>query len=231
MNTISFKGFVMSDIELFSMPLCPFAHRVRLVLTEKDIAYHLTEIDLKHKPEAFLKVSPYGKVPALRHGDTHICESAIINEYLDEAFPEQPLLPRAPAERARARFWIEFANSRLFAVTASLLYGAHRRNRLPALQQIAAALRFMETEALAKRPADAQYWLGQKLSLVDLTFYPWFEQLAALEHFRDVRMPHDAQQLVRWREAVAKRSSVRTIAKPPQFYIEHYPRHDDELAA
>jgi glutathione S-transferase len=39
----------MNDIEFFSMPLCPFAHRVRLVLAEKDIAYHLTEIDLKNK--------------------------------------------------------------------------------------------------------------------------------------------------------------------------------------
>ena len=84
----------MSDLELFSMPLCPFAHRVRLVLAEKGIAYRLTEIDPGKKPPAFLKVSPYGKVPALRHGGTHVCESAIINEYLDETFPAPPLLPR-----------------------------------------------------------------------------------------------------------------------------------------
>ena len=87
----------MSDLELFSMPLCPFAHRVRLVLAEKAIAYRLTEIDLRNKPQAFLKVSPHGKVPALRHSGYHICESAIINEYLDETFPERPLLPRDPA--------------------------------------------------------------------------------------------------------------------------------------
>jgi glutathione S-transferase len=36
----------MSDIELFSVPLCPFAHRVRLVLAEKEIDHRLTEIDL-----------------------------------------------------------------------------------------------------------------------------------------------------------------------------------------
>ena len=130
----------MSDLELFSMPLCPFAHRVRLVLAEKAIAYRLTEIDLRNKPQAFLKVSPHGKVPALRHGGYHICESAIINEYLDETFPERPLLPRDPAGRAQARFWIEFANSRLFAATASLLYGPHRQNRSPALEQLAGTL-------------------------------------------------------------------------------------------
>jgi glutathione S-transferase len=81
----------MSDLELFSMPLCPFAHRVRLVLEEKAIAYRLTEIALSNKPQAFLKVSLCGKVPAPRHGDRHICESAIINEYLDETFSDPPL--------------------------------------------------------------------------------------------------------------------------------------------
>jgi len=221
----------MSDLELFSMPLCPFAHRVRLVLAEKAIAYRLTEIDLRNKPPAFLKVSPHGKVPALRHGDKHICESAIINEYLDESFPERPLLPRDPAGRAQARFWIEFADSRLFATTASLLYGAHRQNRLPALEQIAIALRFMETEALAKRPAAGPYWLGPQPSLVDLTFYPWFEQLPALQHFRDLHIPSGLPRLMQWRDAVAQRSSVRAVAKTRQFYIEQYGRLHPELAA
>ncbi len=221
----------MSDLELFSMPLCPFAHRVRLVLAEKGIAYRLTEIDLGNKPPAFLEVSPYGKVPALRHGKTHICESAIINEYLDETFPAPPLLPRDPAGRARARFWIDFANARLFAVTASLLYGPHRNNPAPALEQIASALRFIETEALAKRPANGPYWLGPDLSLADLTFYPWFEQLAALEQLRGVHMPSGLVRLTDWRDAVAQRSAVRAIAKPAQFYLDHYPHHEADAAA
>ena len=221
----------MSDLELFSMPLCPFAHRVRLVLAEKGIAYRLTEIDPGKKPPAFLKVSPYGKVPALRHGGTHVCESAIINEYLDETFPAPPLLPRDTAGRARARFWIDFANSRLFAVTASLLYGPHRQDRAPALEQIAGALRFIETEVLAKRPANGPYWLGPDLSLADLTFYPWFEQLGALEQLRGVHMPPDLTWLAEWRDAVAQRSAVRAIAKSAQFYLDHYLRHEQDAAA
>lgn len=221
----------MSDLELFSIPLCPFVHRVRLVLAEKSIDYRLTEIDLGNKPPALLEASPYGKVPALRHGKTHVCESSIICEYLDETFPEQPLLPRDPAGRARARFWIDFANTRLFAVTASLLYGPHRHNRVPALEQIATALRFMETEVLAKRPASGAYWLGPELSLVDLTFYPWFEHFPALERFRDVHIPPHLERLAEWRDAVARRSAVRSIARSPRFYIEQYPLHEAEAAA
>jgi glutathione S-transferase len=221
----------MSNLELFSMPLCPFAHRVRLVLAEKEIDYRLTEIDLSNKPQAFLKVSAYGKVPALQHGVTHICESSIISEYLDETFPARQLLPRDPAGRAQARFWIDFANSRLFAATANLLYGPHRQNPSPALEQIATALRFIETEALAKRPEDGPYWLGPQLSLVDLTFYPWFEQLAALQHFRDIRVPSDLARLTQWQDAVARRDAVRAIANGPHFYIEQHGRIHPELAA
>lgn len=212
----------MSDLELFSTPLCPFVHSVRLVLAEKDITYRLTEIDLRNKPAAFLQISPYGKVPVLRHGAQHVCESSIINEYLDEAFPERPLLPRDPAGRAHARFWIDFAKSRLFATTASLLYGGHRHNRPPALEQLAAALRVIETEALVKRPADGPYWLGPDLSLVDLSFHPWFEQLTVLERFRDFRMPPDLARLTAWQHAIAQRGSVRAVARPPQFYLEQY---------
>jgi len=221
----------MSDIELFSTPLCPFAHRVRLVLAEKAIAYRLTEIDLSNKPQTFLKASPLRKVPALRRDDRYFCESAIINEYLEETFPDPPLLPRAPSDRAHARFWIEFANSRLFALTASLLYESHRQNRAPALEQIEATLHIIESEALAKKPADGPYWLGPEISLVDLAFYPWFEQLAALEQLRGVHMPADLDGLATWQEAVANGSAVRAIAKSSQFYLEHYARHDDEVAA
>jgi glutathione S-transferase len=218
----------MSDLELFSMPVCPFAHRVRLVLAEKSIAYRLTEIDPRNKPQAFLKLSPLGKVPALRHGEQGICESAIINEYLDETFPEPSLLPCDPKGRAHARFWIEFANSRLYATTASLLYGPHRHNTAPALEQLAATLKIIETEALAKRSVDGPFWLGPELSLVDLSFHPWFEQLAVLEQFRDFRMPSDLVRLERWRGDIAQRSSVRALFNPPQFYVEFYRRLDVE---
>jgi glutathione S-transferase len=220
----------MNDVELFSTPVCPFVHRVRLALAEKGIAYRLTEIDMRNKPREFLSISPNGKVPLLRHGSEHISESVIINEYLEETFPEPPLLPQHPARRAHARFWIDFADARLFATTASLLYGPHRQDRSPALQQIADALRFLEAEALAKRPGDGPYWLGPDLSLVDLTFYPWFEQLPVLERFRDFRMPQGLDRVAEWRDAMAQRPATHVAAKPAAFYIEQYGRLEQAFA-
>jgi glutathione S-transferase len=83
----------MAEIKLYSAVVCPYAHRTRLVLQEKGIDFDLIEIDLQNRPEGFTKVSPYGKVPAITHNDERVWESAIINEYLDEVFPNPPLLP------------------------------------------------------------------------------------------------------------------------------------------
>ncbi|HEY9905093.1 MAG TPA: glutathione S-transferase family protein, partial [Candidatus Sericytochromatia bacterium] len=83
----------MAEIEIYSATVCPFAHRSRLVLLEKEIDFELIEIDLQNKPEGFTEISPYGKVPVIKHGDERVWESAIINEYLDEVFPEPPLMP------------------------------------------------------------------------------------------------------------------------------------------
>jgi glutathione S-transferase len=221
----------MSQIKLYSAVLCPFAHRVRLALLEKGVRFELIEIDPQNKPANFLEISPYGKVPVLTHGDNHVWESAIVNEYLEEVFPTPPLLPKNPIDRAHARIWINFADTRLFAASAKLLYG---RDSQPAaiLNELTEHLLFIEREGLAKISDRAPYWLGSELSLVDLTFYPWFEQLNVLEHFRGFQMPpglvggasRNENRLQQWQAAVAERESVRSIANPPEFYLEHYGR-------
>jgi glutathione S-transferase len=213
----------MSTIQLYSAILCPFAHRVRLALLEKGVRFESIEIDPQNKPANFLEISPYGKVPVLKHGDNRVWESAIVNEYLEETFPDPPLLPTEPIQRAQARIWINFADTRLFATTGKLL---HDRDPHPRalLTELTEHLLFMEHEGLRKNPASTPYWLGTELSLVDLTFHPWFEQLAVLEHFRGFGWPSGLDRLQEWCETVAQRESVRAIANSPEFYLERYGR-------
>jgi glutathione S-transferase len=71
-------------------------------LLEKKIDFTPIEIDLQNKPDGFTQISRYGKVPAIKHGDVEIYESAIINEYLNKVFPEPPLLPSDREERKRS---------------------------------------------------------------------------------------------------------------------------------
>ena len=77
----------MSKLEVISSSTCPFAQRTRMVLLEKKVDFTLTEIDLNAKQDWFLQISPYGKVPVVRHGDAVIVESAVINEYLPPPIP------------------------------------------------------------------------------------------------------------------------------------------------
>ena len=212
----------MSDLELYSARACPFAHRTRLVLAEKGVPFELVEIDLANKPSWFGNVSLYGKVPALEHAGQRIVESAVINEYIEETFPEPRLLPREPARRALARIWIDFANTRLSVAYVKVLLGATEADRQAGHVELAAALELAEREGLAKLSGAGPYWLGAEPSLVDFTYYPWFERLPALVEHSGFTLPNSLDRLLRWRDGIRQRASVQAIENPPSFYVDRY---------
>ncbi len=218
----------MADVHLYSAQICPYAARTRLVLLEKNVRFDFTEIDLDAKPAWFAQVSPYGKVPVLKRGNDLIWESSIINEYLDEVFPDPPLMPAEPGARAHARFWIDFANVKFTPTWYRLFLAQGKEERA----RLAAALRahflFMETAGIGA--AKGSYWLGQNISLVDLTYEPWFERIAALEHYRGVGLPAECPRLKAWAAVMMERPSVRTIALPLENYIAGYRSYADGTA-
>ena len=208
-------------IELFSAGVCPYAHRTRLVLAEKGLDFALTEIDFKHKPKRFLAVSRYGKVPAIVHDGNEIYESAIINEYLEEVFPDPPLMPKNPGLRAQVRMWIEYCDDHFLAD----LYGAIKNQDLAShgalRDQVIAHLRTLE-QAHAGLCGAGPYWLGAEPTLLDFALYPFFERQPAWAHYRGLGLPEDCLGLGGWLAAMARRASVKAIANTPEYYIERY---------
>lgn len=93
------------------------SYKVRLCLEEKDLPWTGHHVDLMKfenlRPE-YLALNPKGLVPVLRHDGALIPESSIINEYLDERFPEPRLTPKEPLERARMRLWVQVEEDELF---------------------------------------------------------------------------------------------------------------------
>ena len=80
--------------------------RLRVALNLKGVAYEETPIDIDNggtDEPAFRAVNPMGAVPALMIGDTPLTQSVAILEYIEETYPEPPLLPRDPLGRARVR--------------------------------------------------------------------------------------------------------------------------------
>ena len=94
-------------LTLYDAPRCPFCARTRIVLAEKAIPYETVIVELSPRPDWIVELNPpYGKVPVLDDDGWILPESAVIDEYLDERFPEPPLLPDDPAERAAARLLV-----------------------------------------------------------------------------------------------------------------------------
>jgi glutathione S-transferase len=112
-----------------------------------------------------LELNPYAKVPVLVDGAAVVYESAIINEYLEEKFPEVALMPRDLLERARARIWIDFCNTRLQAAGSDI---AHGHNVEKAREKLAEHLLTLD-RALAHRG-----YLAGDYSLAEVTFIPFF---------------------------------------------------------
>jgi len=218
----------MSDIQLYSYDACPFAQRTRMVLAEKRVEFTLREIDLHNKPEDWAEISPYGKVPLLRHEGASVYESSIINEYLDEVFPEPPLLPARPLERAQARIWMDYCDSGMRPAAAKILWSAKTpEERAEAVAGLDLALYFLENEGLGKL-GNGPYFFGEQVTLVDFQFLPFFERLEFYEELTGYHWPDDTPRLHRWFDAMCERTSVAPTLRPLTYHRE---QHQKMLAA
>jgi glutathione S-transferase len=189
---------------LISHPLCPYVQRAAILLAEKGVPFERREVDLAHKPDWFLAVSPLGKTPVLLVDDTPLFESAVICEYLDET-QAPPLHPADPLARAQHRAWMEFGSAVLNDIAR--YYSAADD---AALDAAGAALqgRFTQLEQRLRR-SNGPYFAGERLSLVDAVFGPVFRYFDVLERVADARFFDAAPRVSAWRGVLSQRASVR----------------------
>jgi len=92
-------------VKLYDAARCPYCARVRIALAEKGLEWETVEIDLDDRPRWIYDLNTTGKVPVLDDGFV-LPESAVIMEYLEERYPQPPLLPAQQASRAVARLLV-----------------------------------------------------------------------------------------------------------------------------
>ena len=123
MAVVSNKRAVM---QLYSDPVDPFSHRVRLVLAEKGVTAEIVDVDPGHKPEDLHDLNPYDTVPVLVDRDLVVYQSRIIMEYLDERFPHPPLMPVYPVTRAQHRLMIYRVDRDWYALVKQIQAGPEK---------------------------------------------------------------------------------------------------------
>ncbi len=165
-------------MKLYDFLPCPFGQKVRIVLAEKGLSYELVEIDLtqgeQRRPE-FRRLNPFGRVPALVDEDTTIYDSTIIAEYLEDEYPEPPLLPDvgSSALRAQARIWEDIADTSFTVQVGQLMAEMGKAeaerdsNRIQRLQQwVEQMLSFLNHQL------QGQDFLASQFSVADIGFVP-----------------------------------------------------------
>ncbi|MGH7825100.1 MAG: glutathione S-transferase family protein [Candidatus Binatia bacterium] len=198
-------------IKLYDFKSSPNCQRVKVVLEEKKLPYETIPIDLRAKEQKspeYLKLNPYGKVPALLDGDTILYESCIINEYLNEKYASPPLMPADPGKRAKARILIDYGLAQMDAAYQKLrleLMKDEQGQDKGAVDSAKAELKKL-LQRFEAEIGDQPYLAGE-FSLVDAGLIPRFTRLEGFGVLPDSSLPRLGKYLQRMKE----RPSVKVI--------------------
>jgi len=103
----------MLPLTVIGNHISPFVRKVLAVCEIKRLPYVVDSIVPFFGTERFTELSPLRRIPVLIDGDVVLNDSSVICEYLEDKWPDMPVLPRDPVARARARFLDEYADTRL----------------------------------------------------------------------------------------------------------------------
>jgi glutathione S-transferase len=191
-----------TSLTLVSHHLCPYVQRAAIALAEKGTVYERVTVDLANKPDWFKALSPLGKTPVLKVGETAIFESAVILEYLEET-QANALHPQDPLRRAEHRSLIEFGSAVLNDIWG--FYSAPDPASFETKRkQLADRFAWLEPRLLAEPWFD-----GARFSLVDAVFAPVFRYFDAFDQIGDFAILSGLERIARWRSALAARPTVR----------------------
>jgi glutathione S-transferase len=204
-------------ISLFGADYSVYVRSARLALEEKGVAYELVPIDVfapGGPPDSFLKLNPFGKIPALQHGGLTLYETAAILRYVDEAFTGPPLQPEDASGRARMSQILSILDNHAYRTLVWDIYVervANPKDGIPADEvRIASATGPARKvlAALENLTEDGPFLLGDALTLADCHAAPMLTLFERAEEGRTLLK--GAPKLSRWLEDFRQRAGFRT---------------------
>lgn len=161
-------------LRCYSMKYCPFAQRTRLVLLAKNIKHEVINVNLATKPGWLFEKNPVGKVPILEQDGKLLYESLITCEYLEDMYPNPPLYPLDPWQKAQDRLLIEQSSKVSIASYKTYFAGEDTEMVAKAFRDMQEGLDIFEAELMKRR---TKFFGGEKPGMLDYMLWPWAERL------------------------------------------------------
>jgi glutathione S-transferase len=212
-------------LTLYEHPLSAYAMKVKMALLEKGLEFQATVPEgmaTGTTSGAFVEASPRAEIPALIDGDVKVFDSTIILEYLDDKWPQPPLLPRTPAERARVRMiedvmdgLYEPNNWGMMEVTRfKRAHGALADKLVGYAKSNIDQLQHWLDGQLGERP----WFNGESFGWGDIACAPYINRSAAIGY-----TPPGGSRLAAWLEKVNQRPGVRQVIEQMKQVIANLP--------
>ena len=168
-------------IKLYTFPPSTNSRKVRIALLEKGLEFERISIDLskrEQKNPEYLKVHPFGQIPALDDEGFIVYDSTIINEYLEDEYPYPALMPNDSEGRARARLLEDFRDTHFNPYFVQIIYELRKPEGERDLTRIDnAKSEILKAFDRIEMELDGKEFLAGTFSLADIAFMSNFDLL------------------------------------------------------
>ena len=200
-------------MKLYHFPASTNSRKVRILLIEKGLEYERIDVDLTKKEQKnpeYLKIHPFGQVPALDDDGFIVYDSTIINEYLEDEYPHPPLLPNDSEGRARARLMEDFRDIYFTPHFVEIIHEV-RKPETERDQKVIQNAKETITQCFDRieRELEGRDYLAGTFSLADISFMP---NIALLEH-SEIPVDPKYKNMRAWIERLKARPSFAESAK------------------
>ncbi|XP_059297316.1 glutathione transferase GST 23-like [Lycium ferocissimum] len=216
------------QVKLLGTSRSPFSYRVVWALKHKGINYEYIEEDLFNKSHDLLTYNPiYKMIPVLVHAGKPVVESTVILEYIEETWPQNPLFPKDPHDKAEARFWIKFGEDK--SPDFFQIFHTIGEEQAKATENAKEVLKIIEQQGLGEK----KFFGGNTIGLTDIAFGWIAFWLEVIQEAAGVKVfqPDDFPCLQSWINNFKQFPVIKENIPDRDALLDHFKRRREMVVA